>query len=226
MLTQALGLIETIGLAAAVEAADTAIKSSNVRLIGYELTSGDGMVTVKFEGDVGAVKAAIQAAKPSAEKVSGVFSTLIIPRPAKGIDSFVCSTDTVGIELAKDVGTTENVKESVSTETIDNGESVTDEVTVSGESETDEVTVSKESVEGEVTVGEESVAVEKSASEETATTLEAPTKEGALLSNESKVEDSPTLEEPAAEESPLDEKPPETAEAPKPRRSRKKLPSS
>jgi len=213
MLTQALGLIETIGLAAAVEAADTAIKSSNVRLIGYELTNGDGMVTVKFEGDVGAVKAAIQAAKLSAEKVSGVFSTLIIPRPAKGIDSFVCSVNTVGIEFVRDEETsTGGTEESVSSEAIDIRESVTTETTVSEESTTDEMIVREESLADEM------------ASEETATTLEAP-EENSTLSNELTV-DSPTLEEPALEELPIAEKSLEAAEAPKPRRSRKKLPSS
>jgi len=198
MLTQALGLIETIGLAAAVEAADTAIKSSNVRLIGYELTRGDGMVTVKFEGDVGAVKAAIQAAKSSAEKVGGVFSTLIIPRPAKGIDSFVCSADTVGfeLELTKEVGaSTEGVGE-VSSEAID------------------------ESAKDETTISEESVADEMATSEETSTVMEVSSEEGAPTFEELTAESSPTLDESDAE------KPLETAEAPKPRKSRKKLPSS
>ena len=225
MLTQALGLIETIGMAAAVEAADTAIKSSNVRLIGYELTNGEGMVTVKFEGDVGAVKAAIQAAKLSAEKVSGVFSTLIIPRPAKGIESFVCSIDTIGIELANEEETsTESTEKLVSSEAIDIGESEIDK-TVSGESATDELTVSEDSAADEMTVSKDSVADEMAASGETATTSEAPSEESSTLSNELIV-DSPTLEEPTVEESPLAEKSIETAEAPKPRRSRKKLPSS
>ena len=199
MLTQALGLIETIGLAAAVEAADTAIKSSNVRLIGYELTKGDGMVTVKFEGDVGAVKAAIQAAKSSAEKVSGIFSTLIIPRPAKGIDSFVCSVDTVGIELSKEVGTsTEGVEESVSSETINIEESAKDEITTSEESSADEM----------------------AASEELSTVMEVSSEGGSPTFEELTAESSPTLDESDAEKSI------EAAEAPKPRRSRKKLPSS
>ena len=97
MLTQALGLIETIGLAAAIEAADTAVKSSNVKLIGYELTKGDGMVTIKIEGNVAAVQAAIHAAKAAAEKVSGVYSTQVIPRPARGLETIVLSKDTIGI---------------------------------------------------------------------------------------------------------------------------------
>lgn len=95
---EALGLIETVGMAAAIEAADTCVKSANVKLIGYELSRGFGMVTVKINGDVGAVKAAIEAAKASASKVNKVYATLIIPRPAKDIDSIVESKLTVGVK--------------------------------------------------------------------------------------------------------------------------------
>ena len=62
MSQRSLGLIETYGLLPAVEAADAAIKSANVELIGYEFAKGSGMTVVKVEGDVGAVKAAIAAA--------------------------------------------------------------------------------------------------------------------------------------------------------------------
>ena len=64
---QSLGLIETVGMAAAVEAADAAMKSANVSLVGYELTKGGGMVTVKLEGEVGAINAAVAAAITGAE---------------------------------------------------------------------------------------------------------------------------------------------------------------
>ncbi len=99
---EALGLIETVGMAAAIEAADTCVKSANVELIGYELTRGQGMVTVKIKGDVGAVKAGIEAAKISAAKVSRVVSTLVIPRPAQGIEGIIESNSTVGIIKEKD----------------------------------------------------------------------------------------------------------------------------
>jgi len=99
---QALGLIETIGLAAAVEAADAAVKSANVHLIGYELTRGDGMVTVKIEGDVGAVNAAISAAASAAGNVNRVYSTRVIPRPAQGTDAMVFTSSTVGLEMEND----------------------------------------------------------------------------------------------------------------------------
>lgn len=96
----ALGLIETVGLAAGIEAADAAVKSANVRLIGYELTKGDGMATIKVEGDVGAVKAAVDAAVSAATRVGKVFSSHVIPRPANGLENVVFSKDTVGLEMA------------------------------------------------------------------------------------------------------------------------------
>jgi len=96
---RALGLIETIGLAAAVEAADAAVKSANVLLIGYELTRGDGMVTVKIEGDVGAVNAAISAAASAAGNVNRVYSTQVIPRPSQETDAMVFTSNTVGLKI-------------------------------------------------------------------------------------------------------------------------------
>lgn len=101
MITKALGLIETIGLIAAVEAADAAVKSANVKLIGYELAKGDGMVTVKIEGDVGAVSSAIAAAYAAASKVSAVCSTQVIPRPAAEIKKIIFTPETVGMEPIK-----------------------------------------------------------------------------------------------------------------------------
>ena len=86
MSEKALGLIETIGLAAAIEAADTCMKSANVELIGYELTKGFGMVTVKIKGDVSAVKAAIECAKIKAAAVNTVYASLVIPRPSKKLE--------------------------------------------------------------------------------------------------------------------------------------------
>lgn len=98
MAEKSLGLIETIGLAAAVEAADSAVKSADVALVGYELTRGGGMVTVKVEGDVGAVKAAISAAEAGAERIGSVVGSRVIPRPAPGLEKMVRSGQTVGLE--------------------------------------------------------------------------------------------------------------------------------
>ncbi len=95
---KSLGLIETQGLAAGIEAADAAVKSANVELIGYELTRGGGWTTVKVQGDVGAVKAAVDAAKIAASKVNRVVSTKVIARPAGPLDMLVWTKDTVGYQ--------------------------------------------------------------------------------------------------------------------------------
>lgn len=81
MVNKSLGLIEVVGLAAALEAADAALKAANIELLGYELTKGGGLVVVKLCGDVGAVTAGVQAGKTAASKVSKVWSTHVIPRP-------------------------------------------------------------------------------------------------------------------------------------------------
>lgn len=98
MLQESLGLIETIGLTAAVAAADAAVKSANVTLVGYELANGDGMTVVKVRGDVGAVKAAVSAAAAEAGRVGTVVSTSVIARPAAGLGKIVESGATVGLE--------------------------------------------------------------------------------------------------------------------------------
>ena len=92
-----LGEIEVIGFTAAVEAADVAVKTANVELLGYELANGGGMVSIKVVGQVGAVRAAISAAKEAAAKVNTVVSTSIIARPSDQIDPMVLSPDTVGL---------------------------------------------------------------------------------------------------------------------------------
>ena len=96
MSQRSLGLIESYGLLPAVEAADAAVKSANVELIGYEFAKGSGMTVVKVEGDVGAVKAAIAAASVAASKVGRVAATRVIPRPAAGLEVMVRNGDTKG----------------------------------------------------------------------------------------------------------------------------------
>lgn len=92
---QALGLVEVIGLTAAVEAADVACKAANVTLVGYELTRGKGMVTIKVLGQVGAVNAAVTAAAVAAAKINRVVSTLVIARPDAQIEPLVRSAAVV-----------------------------------------------------------------------------------------------------------------------------------
>ena len=96
MSQRSLGLIETYGLLPAVEAADAAMKSANVELVGYEFAKGSDMTVVKVEGDVGAVKAAIAAASMAASKVGKVAATRVIPRPATGLEVMVRNGDTKG----------------------------------------------------------------------------------------------------------------------------------
>lgn len=96
MQQKSLGLIETQGLAAGVVAADAAVKSANVELIGYELTKGGGWTLIKVQGDVGAVKAAVDAAAVAAGKVNRVVSTRVIARPSSYLEALIHTADTVG----------------------------------------------------------------------------------------------------------------------------------
>lgn len=98
MSRQAIGLMETVGLAAGIEAADAALKSANVDLIGYELTKGGGMVTIKIAGDVGSVKAGLEAGVAAAKRVGKVWSQLIIARPHEDLDFLIKSPETVGVK--------------------------------------------------------------------------------------------------------------------------------
>jgi ethanolamine utilization protein EutM len=76
----ALGLIETRGLVGALEAADAGAKAANVRLLGMERADA-GLVTVKYIGEVAAVKAAVDAAAAAAQRVGQLVSSHVIPRP-------------------------------------------------------------------------------------------------------------------------------------------------
>lgn len=96
MSQESLGLIETIGLAAAIAAADAALKSANVTLVGYELSKGDGMTVVKLRGDVGAIKAAVAAAEAEAGRVGRVVATRVIARPALDLTKIIDTRETVG----------------------------------------------------------------------------------------------------------------------------------
>ena len=85
---QALGMIETKGLVASIEAADAMTKSANVTLMGYEKI-GSGLVTVMVRGDVGAVKAATDAGAAAAERVGELISVHVIPRPHEEVESIL-----------------------------------------------------------------------------------------------------------------------------------------
>ncbi|GKX53717.1 propanediol utilization system shell hexameric protein GrpH [Budvicia aquatica] len=88
MQQEALGMVETKGLVAAIEAADTMVKSANVTLVGYEKI-GSGLVTVMVRGDVGAVKAATDAGSAAASKVGELVSIHVIPRPHTEVEKIL-----------------------------------------------------------------------------------------------------------------------------------------
>ena len=87
---EALGMVETKGFVAAVEAADAMVKSANVVLIGKQQV-GSGLVTVLVRGDVGAVKAATDAGAVAAQKVGELVSVHVIPRPHTDVESILPS---------------------------------------------------------------------------------------------------------------------------------------
>lgn len=92
MTEKALGMVETRGLIAAIEAADAMVKSAAVKLVGKEVTKG-ALVTIKILGDTGAVKAATAAGAAAAEKVGEVVSVHVIPRPADAVADMLIHTD-------------------------------------------------------------------------------------------------------------------------------------
>jgi len=82
----ALGMIETKGFAAMVEASDAMVKAAKVELVGFEKIGG-GYVTTIVRGDVAAVRAAVDAGVQAAQKVGEIISTHIIPRPHQSVDN-------------------------------------------------------------------------------------------------------------------------------------------
>ena len=88
MALEALGMVETRGLVAAIEAADAMVKAANVELIGTEKI-GSGLVSVMVRGDVGAVKAAVEAGSSSAGSLGEVIATHVIPRPHNDVEKIL-----------------------------------------------------------------------------------------------------------------------------------------
>ncbi|MCF6184381.1 MAG: BMC domain-containing protein [Bacteroidales bacterium] len=84
--TEALGMIETRGFTAMVEASDAMVKAAKVELIGHEAIGG-GYVTAIVRGDVASVRAAVEAGVRAAEKVGELVSSHVIPRPHANVDS-------------------------------------------------------------------------------------------------------------------------------------------
>jgi ethanolamine utilization protein EutM len=92
-MSEALGLIETRGFVALVEASDAMVKAANVRLVGYEKIGG-GYVTAIVRGDVAAVKAATDAGSAAANKVGELVTVHVIPRPHANVEKILPIADT------------------------------------------------------------------------------------------------------------------------------------
>ena len=90
MAQEALGMIETRGLVAAIEAADAMLKSANVVLVGTEKI-GSGLVSVMVRGDVGAVKAATEVGSQAAERLGELVAVHVIPRPHTDVEKILPS---------------------------------------------------------------------------------------------------------------------------------------
>ena len=91
----ALGMIETSGLLSAIEAADAGLKAANVRLLGTDYVRG-GLVMVRFEGEVAAVQAAVDAGTYAAKRVGVVISSHVIPRAMPEVFCMLASDPSVG----------------------------------------------------------------------------------------------------------------------------------
>lgn len=87
-MSSALGLIETRGLTAAIEAADAMLKAANVILVGTEKI-GSGLVTVMVRGEVGAIKAATEAGAEAAQRVGELVAVHVIPRPHADVEKML-----------------------------------------------------------------------------------------------------------------------------------------
>ncbi len=88
MAQEALGMVETRGLVAAIEAADAMLKAANVTLIGTEKI-GSGLVSVMVRGDVGAVKAAVESGSASASRLGELVAVHVIPRPHTDVEKIL-----------------------------------------------------------------------------------------------------------------------------------------
>lgn len=85
---QALGMVETRSLVAAIQAADTMVKSADVKIVDFEFV-GSGIVSVMVEGEVAAVKAAVENARETASQIAEIISVNVIPRPHTEVDKIL-----------------------------------------------------------------------------------------------------------------------------------------
>lgn len=111
---EALGLVETRGLVAAIFVSDTMAKTANIKIIGIENTKGLGYMTIKISGDVGAVNAAVTSGKQIAIENNAFVSAKVIPRPSDTVESVFCQPENKEINEGKDVN--DSIIESINEE--------------------------------------------------------------------------------------------------------------
>ncbi len=131
-MNNAIGLIETKGLVASIEALDAALKAANVKLVSKELAEG-GLVMITFEGDVGAVSAAVDAGVAAASKVGEVISAHVIPRLSQDVWGIVrteSDDDTNEKADSKEIH-----DETAHTEAVEGQDEVVDEILDNGDLE-------------------------------------------------------------------------------------------
>ena len=87
-ITEALGMVETRGFVGMIEATDAMAKTAKVRMIGYERI-GSGLVTTLCRGEVGAVRAAVEAGAAAAQRVGELVSVHVIPRPHGDVEKYL-----------------------------------------------------------------------------------------------------------------------------------------
>jgi len=84
-----LAIIEVVGMVTAIQVGDIAVKAANVELLGYELTKGSGFVIIKLKGDVGSVKAAVDAVLGTLGSSQKLVGHIVIPRPSEGVEKLL-----------------------------------------------------------------------------------------------------------------------------------------
>lgn len=140
---KALGMIEVYGYLAAVEALDAALKAANVQCINVEKVGG-GLVTAMVEGDVGAVKAAMDASQAAAERVGRIISVHVIPRPHDEVELLLTKPGDPDPEKTEEAAPVEIPAESIPEEETEEAEEMPeDPVAVPTMEELEKMTVSQ-----------------------------------------------------------------------------------
>lgn len=121
---KALGMIETIGLVGAIEAADTALKTAEVEIVNRHIVKG-GIVTVELSGDVGAIKVAVEAGAEAAKKLGVFVSSHVIARPDEMVSKMIEEDSIIAVE---------NINEEI-TEVIEKKDSEIEEIKIEAQEE-------------------------------------------------------------------------------------------